>query len=99
MITDPWSGNLDETDEDGILFPCRKGNLYNMQYYMWRPQHDQKLAERRLDWMRKFYHLMSRRVSKNPRTASINFKDLDLGWKKGGRANYSRAGVWGKKTF
>ncbi|ONK55207.1 uncharacterized protein A4U43_UnF6400 [Asparagus officinalis] len=99
MIMDPWGGKLDEIDEGDIAFPHRKGNLYNIQYFMRWPEKDEQVAKRHLDWMRKFYELMTPYVSKSPRAAYLNYKDLDLGWNKETSTNYSDASVWGEKYF
>ncbi|KAG1348030.1 putative Berberine bridge enzyme-like 22 [Cocos nucifera] len=52
-----------------------------------------------LKWMRKLYRFMTPYVSKNPRAAYLNCKDLDLGRNDGGKTSYAKASVWGRKYF
>ncbi|CAL9048820.1 unnamed protein product [Musa banksii] len=90
LFMEPFGGVLNEIAESATPFPYRKGNLYIIQYYMWWLETDMETTERHLSWMRKLYALMTPYVSKNPRAAYLNYKDIDLG---------RTANVWGPKYF
>ncbi|KAJ0975802.1 hypothetical protein J5N97_017767 [Dioscorea zingiberensis] len=96
MIMDPLGGRMDEISESAIAFPHRKGNLYNIQYFMRWFETDTVVHERHLGWMRKMYEFMQPYVSSHPRTAYYNYKDIDLGE---GQGRYSADVVWGAKYF
>ncbi|URD75910.1 hypothetical protein MUK42_10347 [Musa troglodytarum] len=90
LFMEPFGGVLNEIPESATPFPYRKGNLYMIQYFMWWLETDMETTERHLSWMRKLYAFMTPYVSKNPRAAYLNYKDIDLG---------RTARVWGPKYF
>ncbi|KAG6537919.1 berberine bridge enzyme-like 18 [Zingiber officinale] len=100
MIFEPWGGRLWEIEDDAIAFPHRKGNLYNIQYFMRWFETEAAVTERHLTWMRKFYEDMTPHVSSNPRAAYLNYKDIDLGSStEEGRTSYTEASAWGRRYF
>ena len=52
-------------------------------------------------WLGNFYDFLEQYVSKNPRGAYVNYRDLDLGVNKvvGGVTSYETAKVWGDRYF
>jgi len=56
-------------------------------------------SKRHLHWAKMIYRYMTPYVSKSPRAAYFNYKDLDLGKNKHHKTSYSKASVWGKKYF
>ncbi|WOL03378.1 flavin-dependent oxidoreductase FOX2-like [Canna indica] len=98
LIMEPFGGIMSEISESAIPFPHRKGNLYMIQYIMPWLETDLKTTERHLSWMRKLYDFMTPYVSKNPRAAYVNYKDIDLGMNDE-HASYSKGRVWGLKYF
>ena len=52
------------------------------------------MTERHLGRMRKLYEYMSSHVSKSPRAAYLDHRDIDLG-----RTSYRQAGAWGSNYF
>lgn len=99
MVMDPSGGRVYDIAETAIPFPHRKGNLYNIQHYLKWSQNEEAVNQKHLDWMKRYYNFMAPYVSKNPRAAYINYKDLDLGINENGKTSYSTASVWGKKYF
>ncbi|XP_008793600.3 berberine bridge enzyme-like 18 [Phoenix dactylifera] len=99
LILEPWGGRMDEIAEDAVAFPHRKGNLYNLAYFMRWFETEEAAARMHLKWMRKLYRFMTPYASKNPRAAYLNYKDLDLGRNDGGRTSYAKASAWGRKYF
>lgn len=102
LIMEPFGGRMNEISECEIPFPHRKGNLYIIQYMVkWEEVNDIEASNRHLQWMEMLYRYMTPYVSKSPRAAYFNYKDLDLGSnnKHDNNTSYSEASVWGVKYF
>ncbi|XP_072954436.1 tetrahydroberberine oxidase-like [Typha angustifolia] len=99
MILDPFGGKMDEISESETPFPHRKGSLYNIQYLVGWLKEEAKGSKKHLNWMRRFYKFMTPYVSKNPRAAYLNYRDLDLGSSYNGHTSYSKAKVWGRRYY
>ncbi|XP_058721971.1 berberine bridge enzyme-like 22 [Vicia villosa] len=99
LILEPYGGKMSEISESKIPFPHRKGNLYNIQYMVKWDANGIEESKRHIKWMRKLYRYMSPYVSKSPRSAYFNYKDLDLGSNKNRNTSYLEASVWGEKYF
>ncbi|KAG7963919.1 hypothetical protein I3843_09G142000 [Carya illinoinensis] len=57
-------------------------------------------SESHISWIRRLYSYMAAWVSKYPRAAYINYRDLDIGTNsKEGNTSYRRATTWGTKYF
>ncbi|KAM0938375.1 putative tetrahydroberberine oxidase [Dioscorea sansibarensis] len=92
---EPYGGKMAEIPEFHTPFPHRKGSLFNILYLVaWAEE-----AEENLNWVRNLYNQMTPYVSKNPRGAYLNYRDLDLGRNEGRNTSYSMAEVWGHKYF
>ena len=87
--------------ETEIPFPHRAGNLYKIQHLVYWEEEGEDIAKRHINWIRKLYSYMVPFVSKNPRAAYINYRDLDIGMndKNGRNTSYDEASVWGVKYF
>ncbi|KAK7259863.1 hypothetical protein RIF29_25478 [Crotalaria pallida] len=99
LIMEPFGGKMNQISETEIAFPHRKGNLYNIQYLVKWEENTNKASKRHVHWMRKLYRYMRPYVSKSPRAAYLNYRDLDLGRNKHVNTSYSKAKVWGMKYF
>ncbi|CAI0560116.1 unnamed protein product [Linum tenue] len=91
----PWGGEMEEISEFRIPFPHRGGNLYMIQHMAyWSDE-----GERHVGWLRELYDLAGDYVSREPRSAYVNYRDLDIGMNGGEWRRYERARVWGEKYF
>ncbi|KAK8571632.1 hypothetical protein V6N12_027712 [Hibiscus sabdariffa] len=95
-----YGGKMDEIPESALPFPHRKGTLYKIDYNIgWREEENNN-PQRYINWIRKVYRYMGAFVSKSPREAYINYRDLDIGRNNDdGRTSYTQASVWGRKYF
>lgn len=99
MIVDPYGGKMAEIPESETPFPHRKGSLYNIQHMDFWAGNGPEGDKKHLDWMKRFYKFMTPYVSKNPRAAYLNYRDLDLGRNNIGYTSYHKAKVWGRKYY
>jgi len=96
----PYGGKMDEISESSIPFPHRAGNLYKIHYYVAWTEEGKEASERHISWIRRLYSYMTPYVSKNPREAYVNYRDLDLGINNlAGNTSYKQASIWGRKYF
>lgn len=79
VILDPYGGAMDRIGSADLPFPHRKGNIHGIQYLIEWTADDDGHREEYMDWLRRFYDLMGAYVPNSPRTAYINYLDLDLG--------------------
>ncbi|KAL2494187.1 FAD-binding Berberine family protein [Forsythia ovata] len=89
MILSPYGGRMDEISESAIPFPHRAGNLYKIHYLVNWDEED--ASERYINWIRRLYNYTAPYVSKFPRAAYINYRDLDIGVNNKGNTSYAQA--------
>ncbi|KAL7117625.1 hypothetical protein ACP275_03G083300 [Erythranthe tilingii] len=101
LIFAPYGGRMSEISEYEIPFPHRSGNIYEIQHLVYWDEKGDKDAQTYIDWIRRVYEYITPFVSKNPRAAYLNYRDLDLGVNKEGNntSYYEEASVWGVKYF
>jgi hypothetical protein len=98
MIWNPYGGMMNNFSESDSAFPHRNGTLYKIQYLtLW--QDGDKNATKHVDWIRKLYNYMTPYVSKFPREAYVNYRDLDLGINKKNSTSFIQATSWGNMYF
>ncbi|CAL5042408.1 unnamed protein product [Urochloa decumbens] len=103
IILDPYGGRMGAVAPAATPFPHRR-ELYSVQYYGFWFENGTEVAEKHLGWIRGMHREMEPYVSKNPRGAYVNYRDLDLGVNHGeddddGVAGYEKARVWGEAYF
>ncbi|KAJ8549662.1 hypothetical protein K7X08_033369 [Anisodus acutangulus] len=98
MILEPLGGKIEEISESEIPFPHRKGNLYNIQYLVNWGDNSESISSQKIAWMRKLYKEMESYAAESPRTAYLNYRDLDFGTNQEDYS-YSKAKIWGEKYF
>ncbi|CAN8290580.1 unnamed protein product [Cochlearia groenlandica] len=93
-IWNPYGGMMAKIPETETPFPHRSGTMFKIQWLtLWQ---DGKASEaKHMEWMREMYSYMGKYVSKSPRAAYVNYRDLDLG--KNGKGSDARE--WGSKYF
>ncbi|XP_027347131.1 tetrahydrocannabinolic acid synthase-like [Abrus precatorius] len=99
MVLFPFGGIMDKISESEIPFPHRSGNLYVIQYAVHWQQEGEEIAQRHIGWVRRLYSYMETFVSKSPRAAYANYRDLDIGVNNIGYTSYKQASIWGFKYF
>ncbi|KAJ6950866.1 berberine bridge enzyme-like protein 26 [Populus alba x Populus x berolinensis] len=77
----------------------RAGNLWKIQYATDWNESGQEVANHYIDLTRQLYSYMTPFVSKNPRQAFLNYRDLDLGINHNGKESYLEGRVYGIKYF
>uniref|UniRef100_A0A0D9WR29 FAD-binding PCMH-type domain-containing protein n=1 Tax=Leersia perrieri TaxID=77586 RepID=A0A0D9WR29_9ORYZ len=100
LILDPYGGKMAGFSPAATPFPHRQA-LYNIQYYGFWSESGTAAAEKHMGWVRGIYREMEPYVSKNPRGAYVNYRDLDLGvnYDGDGVTSYEKARVWGEAYF
>ncbi|XP_062095038.1 berberine bridge enzyme-like 8 [Humulus lupulus] len=100
MLTfNPYGGRMAEIPENASPFPHRVGNLALIQYAINWNEAGADVANKYIGLTRKLYQHMTPFVSKNPREAFFNYKDLDLGINHNGKASYWEGRAYGVKYF
>jgi len=99
MVFNPYGGMMSKISESEIPFPHRNGTLFKIQYLSLWKDGDMDKAKPHVDWIRNLYNYMAPYVSMLPRTAYVNYRDLDLGMNKGSNASLTEASAWGNKYF
>ncbi|KAI4297178.1 hypothetical protein L6164_037077 [Bauhinia variegata] len=96
----PYGGRMDEISESEIPYPHRSGTLYNIQHLVYWQEEGDEAAQRYINWIRRLYDYFAPFVSKSPRAAYLNYRDLDIGMNNiNGYTSYKQASIWGVKYF
>ncbi|XWS11481.1 hypothetical protein CRYUN_Cryun37aG0001800 [Craigia yunnanensis] len=99
MIFNPYGGRMAEIPSTATPFPHRAGNLWKIQYVTNWNEAGAEAADHYIGLTRKLHGYMTRFVSKNPREAFLNYRDIDLGVNHNGRESYMEGRVYGIKYF
>ncbi|KAI3470224.1 hypothetical protein Pfo_026887 [Paulownia fortunei] len=95
----PYGGRMKEISESALPFPHRANNLFKFLYVVYWDEPGEEASERYINWMRRLYAYVTPYVSKFPRAAYVNNRDLDLGVNEEGNTSYAQASVWGFSYF
>ncbi|KAK3430546.1 hypothetical protein EUGRSUZ_D01624 [Eucalyptus grandis] len=80
-------------------FPHRAGNLFKIQYSISWSEDGIEAEQSNLAEIRELYNFMTPYVSKKPRRAFLNYRDLDIGITDNGENSYREGTVYGVKYF
>ncbi|KAJ7015317.1 hypothetical protein NC653_004581 [Populus alba x Populus x berolinensis] len=94
-----YGGKMNEIAESSTPFPHRAGTLYQIHYGISWDEEGIEAYAKYISWIRRLYSYMAPYVSKNPRQAYVNYRDLDLGVNNLGNTSYRQASIWGTKYF
>ncbi|OIV91803.1 hypothetical protein TanjilG_14382 [Lupinus angustifolius] len=99
LYFNPYGGKMAEVPSTEVPFPHRAGNLWKVQYMANWNQPGKEVAIQYINLARELYKYMTPFVSKNPREAFLNYKDLDLGINHHGKDSYDEGRVYGEEYF
>ncbi|CAI0545678.1 unnamed protein product [Linum tenue] len=91
MVFNPYGGRMAEIAADATPFPHRAGNLWKIQYLANWNEGGDEVARRNVELTRRLYEFMTPFVSKDPREAFLNYRDIDLGVNHNGKGSYEEA--------
>ncbi|KAL0326591.1 UNVERIFIED_CONTAM: Cannabidiolic acid synthase [Sesamum angustifolium] len=69
----------DYSESETPPFAHRAGYIFMIHYGVFWTRPGNSESERHMNWIRRLYEYMAPYVSKNPRAAYFNYRDLDLG--------------------
>ncbi|KAK7252201.1 hypothetical protein RIF29_35994 [Crotalaria pallida] len=79
MEWNPFGGKMDQISSSRTPFPHRKGNLFLIEYLTSWGETGVEANNHYLNMSRSFYEFMTPFVSKSPREAFLNYRDINLG--------------------
>ncbi|KAL6991916.1 cinnamyl-alcohol dehydrogenase [Sarracenia purpurea var. burkii] len=96
----PYGGRMSEISTTETPFAHRAGILCSIHYGTVWEEEGEVAFIKNMENTRMFYSSMAPYVSKSPRSAYLNYRDLDLGVNLlEGNTSYEQASVWGLKYY
>ncbi|KAK4254769.1 hypothetical protein QN277_010100 [Acacia crassicarpa] len=99
FVFNPYGGRMSEIPSDATAFPHRAGNLFKIQYSVSWDEAGSEAEKNFVTQARRLYSYMTAFVSKNPRSAFLNYRDLDIGTNNFGEESFEEGEVYGRKYF
>lgn len=99
LTFNPYGGRMSEIPESAKPFPHRAGNIAKLQYATNWNENGVEEANYYLNLTRVLYAYMTPFVSKFPRQAFLNYRDLDIGINHNGKNSFLEGTVYGLKYF
>lgn len=99
LVFNSYGGKMSEIPATAVAFPHRAGNIYKIQYSItW---HESGLAAENnyLNQLRSLHEFMTPYVSKAPRGAYLNYRDVEIGTTDNGKNSYNQGKVYGESYF
>ncbi|VFQ64215.1 unnamed protein product [Cuscuta campestris] len=89
MQWNPYGGKMSEIPESATAFPHRAGNIFKMQYItIWQDGSDGSLSKN-MEATRELHVTFTPYVSRNPREAFLNYRDIDVGTNENGSSVFA----------
>ncbi|KFK31563.1 hypothetical protein AALP_AA6G128100 [Arabis alpina] len=98
LVFNPYGGKMAEVAEDATPFPHRK-KLFKIQYSVNWKESSAEIEKGFLNQAKVLYSFMTGFVSKNPRNAYLNYRDVDIGVNDHGAKSYEEGEEYGRKYF
>ncbi|CAN8325430.1 unnamed protein product [Cochlearia groenlandica] len=98
LVFNPYGGKMAEIAEDATPFLHRK-KLFKIQYSVNWKESSPAIEKGYLNEAKALHGFMTEFVSKNPRNAYLNYRDVDIGVNRHGADSYKEGQVYGKKYF
>ncbi|KAJ4702860.1 putative Reticuline oxidase [Melia azedarach] len=98
MQWNPYGGRMSEIPEAETPFPHRAGNIFKIQYSTNWKKAGIEVTNHYINLTRTLYEAMTPYVSKNPREAFLNYRDIDIG-SSSTNGTYEEGKIYGIKYF
>ncbi|XP_022724689.1 berberine bridge enzyme-like 21 [Durio zibethinus] len=97
LVFNPYGGIMNEIKATETPFPHRTGNLFKIQYSITWKETGIEADKKYKNLLNRLYSYMTGFVSKNPRSAYLNYRDLDIGISE--NWTYQEGKVYGESYF
>ncbi|KAL0407556.1 UNVERIFIED_CONTAM: Berberine bridge enzyme-like 19 [Sesamum latifolium] len=99
LVFNSYGGIMSQIPESATPFPHRAGNIYKIQYSVNWKEEGEAADKNYINQIRELYSFMTPFVSKQPREAYLNYRDLDIGTSDNSKNSYNQGKVYGVKYF
>ncbi|XP_047328355.1 berberine bridge enzyme-like 8 [Impatiens glandulifera] len=99
LTFNPYGGRMAEIASSEKPFPHRAGNIAKIQYATNWNEDGSEAARNYLNLTAVLYDYMTPFVSKSPREAFLNYRDLDIGINHNGKMSFIEGARFGVKYF
>ncbi|XP_044509546.1 berberine bridge enzyme-like 21 [Mangifera indica] len=99
LVFNAYGGRMDEIPASETAMPHRAGNLFKIQYSVTWKEPSIELEKNYTSQARSLNSFMTPFVSKNPRSAYLNYRDVDIGINHHGKDSSKEGEVYGLKYF
>ncbi|CAA0825386.1 FAD-binding Berberine family protein [Striga hermonthica] len=99
LVFNSYGGVKNQIPGTATPFPHRVGNLFKIQYSVNWEDEDEEVDRKYVGQIMELYSYMTPYVSKNPREAYLNYRDLDIGTIDDPMKSYEQGRVYGLKYF
>ncbi|WJZ84630.1 hypothetical protein VitviT2T_004226 [Vitis vinifera] len=99
MVFNSYGGRMSEIPASETPFPHRAGNIFKIQYSVSWHDEGAEADKEHMNLIRELYSYMTPLVSKTPRGAYLNYRDVDIGISHNGKDSYQEGKVYGVQYF
>ncbi|XVF82842.1 hypothetical protein PTKIN_Ptkin16aG0082800 [Pterospermum kingtungense] len=97
LVLNAYGGKMNEIEATETPFPHRAGNLYKIQYSVTWNEPGNEADMNHTTQLKLLHDFMTKFVSKNPRRAFLNYRDIDIGVAE--NWSYEEGKIYGKSYF